>query len=159
MLHLGSLLAKLIPGTCVTARELLYSGESSRLQNGFIASSWCNSRGTRPVRAAIQNHIKRARVWGEGRSNDHTPAAAPTVVYWKLWRILKPCNLNGSAAVKAPEPQRHLCLLFFVHSSNLFILTAPLGSQCTRPRTETDAAALLSCWTSVAVTAGFFIEE
>lgn len=30
-----------------------------------------------------------------------------------------------------------------VLGSNLFIPTSPPGSQCTRPRTETDAAALL----------------
>lgn len=36
MLNLGSLLAKLIPGTWVTVSKLPHSVESSRLQDGFI---------------------------------------------------------------------------------------------------------------------------
>lgn len=100
----GSLLAELIPGTCVTASELPCSGESSRLQDVFIACCWYNSGDTRPVRAAIQNHMKRGYVWGDGQSNDDRAALVPTAVYWKLQRILKPPNLNGSCAVTSLSP-------------------------------------------------------
>lgn len=142
MLHSGSLLAQLIPGTCVNASQLPYSVESSRLQDGFIACCWYNSRDTRPVRAAIQNHIIRGYCLGDGQSNDNGASALPTAVYWKFQRILKPSNLNGTSAVTSLSP----CPPFSVHSSNLFIPTSPLVSQCTRPRTEVDAAALLlSC--------------
>lgn len=104
MLHSGSLLAKRIPGTCVTASELPYSVESSRLQDGFIACCWYNSGDTRPARAAIQNHINRGYVRGDGQSNDDGAAAVPTAVYWKLQRILKLSNLNGSCAVTSLSP-------------------------------------------------------
>lgn len=97
---------------------------------------------TRPVRAAIQNHISRGYIRGDGQSNDKGAAVVPTAVYWKLQRILKPFNLNGSSAVTSLSPCPPQYPLSG-HSSNLFIPTSPLGSQCTQPRTETSAASLL----------------
>lgn len=38
-------------------------------------------------------------MWGDRQSNGDQATVAPTAVYWKLWRILKRSNLNGSAAV------------------------------------------------------------
>lgn len=146
MLHSGSLLAKLIPGTCVTPSELPHGVEGSRLQDGFIICCWYNSRDTRPARAAVQNHIIRGYVQGDGQSNDNSTAVVPTATYWKLQRILKLSNLNGSSAVTSPSP----CLLSVAPPPPAqlkpFIPTSPLGSHCTQPRTESDTAALfLSC--------------
>lgn len=155
MLHSGSLLAKLIPGACVTPSELPHGVEGSRVQHGFIICCWYNSRDTRPVRAAVQTHIIRGYVQGDGQSNDNSMPVVPTATYWKLQRILQLSNLNGSSAVTspslstlcAPQPPALTTTTTHTHlSSNLFIPTSPLGSQCTQPRTESDAAALfLSC--------------
>lgn len=109
MLHSGSLLAKLIPGTCVTASKLPHSVESSRLQDGFVACCWYNSRDTRPVRTAIQNRIIGGYAQGDGQSNDNSTAMVPTAVYWRLERILKPSNLNGSSFVTSLSPHPPLC--------------------------------------------------
>lgn len=40
---------------------------------------------------------------GDGQSNDNSVALVPTGIYWKLQRILKPPNLNGSPTVKSPS--------------------------------------------------------
>lgn len=77
---------------------------------------------------------------GDRQSNEEGAAVAPTAVYWKLQRILKPSNLNGSSAVMSLSPCPPPCLCAQL---NLFIPTRAQGSQCTQPGTETDAAALL----------------
>lgn len=81
---------------------------------------------------------------GDGQSNDNSVALVPTAIYWKLQRILKPPNLNGSPTVKSPSPSlSSLCLPFCLHSSNLFIPILLVGLQRTWPRTQSDVAALL----------------
>lgn len=69
----------------------------------------------------------------------------PTAVYWKLRRILKLPNLNGSSAVTSPS----CCPPSASTAQNLFIPTLPLGPWRTQARTEPGVAALLLLWLCV----------
>lgn len=157
MPHAGSLLAKLIQGTCVTASELPYSVESSRLRDGFIACCWYISGDTRPVGAAIQNHIKRGYVQGDRQSNERRSHGGSNCCLLETSEdIKKMSNLNGSSAAKSPS----LCPPFFCARLKPFYpYIAPgltVHTAQNRDRRSSTSPPVPLCWACAVAAQGFY---
>lgn len=157
MPHAGSLLAKLIQGTCVTASELPYSVESSRLRDGFIACCWYISGDTRPVGAAIQNHIKRGYVQGDRQSNERRSRGGSNCCLLETSEdIKKMSNLNGSSAAKSPS----LCPPFFCARLKPFYpYIAPgltVHTAQNRDRHSSTSPPVPLCWACAVAAQGFY---
>lgn len=94
---------------------------------------------------------------GDRQSNEEGAAVAPTAVYWKLQRILKPSNLNGSSAVMSLSPcppPLSLCTAqpFYPYtSSGLTVHTAR-----NRDRRGGTAPPVPLCWAFAAAAVGFY---